>query len=126
MRVRRTLHLSLSTCSQNRAHEWRSATRDLEDQAKSLQDQVPQASPCWNLIDVSDETKRRASRQRECAQTAPNSYSFSDMNVDQAALVGTRTSRYVRSGPRFDANGRSTLFSAFFSWHPRRYSTIGG
>src|ERR1700686_808217 len=30
-------------------------------------------------------------------------HSFSDMNVDQAALVGTRTSGYVRSGPPFDA-----------------------
>jgi len=31
--------------------------RYLEDRAKSLQDQVPQASPCWNLIEVSQERK---------------------------------------------------------------------
>ena len=52
-----TLHFSLSTYSQNKACEYRIAARHLEDQAKSLQDQVPQANPCWNLIEVSQERK---------------------------------------------------------------------
>jgi hypothetical protein len=33
------------------------AAQYLEDQAQSLQDQVPQASPCWNLIEASQERK---------------------------------------------------------------------
>jgi hypothetical protein len=52
-----TLRFSLFTYSQNRALEWWIAARYLEDQAKKLQDQVPQASPCWNLIGVSQERK---------------------------------------------------------------------
>jgi UDP:flavonoid glycosyltransferase YjiC (YdhE family) len=39
------------------ALEFVDCARYLEDQAKSLQDQVPQASPCWNLIEVSQERK---------------------------------------------------------------------
>ena len=52
-----TGHFSLSTYSQNKAREYRIAARHLEDQAKSLQDQVPKASRCWNLIEVSQERK---------------------------------------------------------------------
>jgi hypothetical protein len=52
-----TWHFSLSTYSQNKAREYRIAARYLEDQAKSLQDQVPKASPYWNLIEVSQERK---------------------------------------------------------------------
>ncbi|HTF63271.1 MAG TPA: hypothetical protein VK638_11235, partial [Edaphobacter sp.] len=57
MRVRTTLRFSLFTYSQKRALEWWTAARYLEDQAQSLQDQVPQASPCWNLIETSQERK---------------------------------------------------------------------
>jgi hypothetical protein len=52
-----TLHVSLNTYSQKRALEWWIAARYLEDQAKSLQDQIPQASPCWNLIEINQERK---------------------------------------------------------------------
>jgi hypothetical protein len=52
-----TLHVSLSTYSQKRALEWWIAARYLEDQAKSLQDQIPQASPCWYLIEIGQECK---------------------------------------------------------------------
>ena len=39
------------------ALEFVDCVRYLEDQARSLQDQVSQASPCWNLIEVSQERK---------------------------------------------------------------------
>jgi hypothetical protein len=52
-----TWHFSLSTYSQKRALEWWIAARYLEDQAQSLQDQIPQASPCWILIEISQERK---------------------------------------------------------------------
>jgi hypothetical protein len=52
-----TWHFSLITYSQKRAREYRIAARHLEDQAKSLRDQIPQAGPCWNLIEVSQERK---------------------------------------------------------------------
>ena len=57
LRVRMTLHVSLSSYSQKRAHEWWIGARYLEDQAPSLQDQIPQASPLWNLIEISQERK---------------------------------------------------------------------
>jgi hypothetical protein len=50
-------HFSLSTYSRYRAREPWIAARYVQDQAKSLQDQVPEASPCWNLIEVSQERK---------------------------------------------------------------------
>jgi hypothetical protein len=59
-----------------------------------------------------------------------NGYSFSDANVDQQALVGARTSHRFAAIPtpfaQFRRLMREGCFSAFFSWHPRTYSTIGG
>ena len=49
-----TLH-SFSTYSQYRARESWIAIRYLEDQAQTLQDQVPQSGPFCNLIEVNQE-----------------------------------------------------------------------
>jgi hypothetical protein len=49
-------HFSLSTYSQKRARGCWIAARYLEDQAKSLQDQVPQPGPFSNLMVVSQQT----------------------------------------------------------------------
>jgi hypothetical protein len=50
-------HFSLSTYSQCRAREPWIAARYLEDQAKALQDQVPEASLFPNLMEASHQTK---------------------------------------------------------------------
>jgi hypothetical protein len=50
-------HFSLSTYSQYRAREPWIAAGYVQDQAKSLQDQVPQPSPFSNLMVVSHQTK---------------------------------------------------------------------
>jgi hypothetical protein len=88
-----TWHFSLSTYSQNKAREYRIAAQYLEDQAKGLQDQVPQVSPCWNLMEVSQERKNAREESKGVAvkhRIAPKEKptpELSHINPRSAALL---------------------------------------
>ena len=78
--------------------EW-IAARYVEHQAKNLQDQIPQASPCWNLIEISQkrkaieatlEFKKAFSTKRNMAELELDPKKTALVFIDlQNAIVGT-------------------------------------